>query len=220
MTGMARRRTWYRRFGDMPGVEWATPPGIDRTKLPGHDFKPQDNEWHGDGVWWPMVDDPDGSTGSSPAGQYTRLEERTPRSVDAVLREMAEALELPGFPTDYAHIIEAATDALWKLRLVEPGALGELERLCLLVLDVVRCYPEIIAPDEHDLDDEYYRNGGQHYLGVVPTLQRLYLDQGYLREAELLLREAVQDFGQLRLQAPSALGDVNTRLRLLESEDA
>jgi hypothetical protein len=217
---MTQRRTWYRRFGDMPGVEWATPPGTDRTKLPGHDFEPQDNEWGGDGTWWPMVDDPEGSTGSSPAVEYSRLEEPPPRSVDDVLREMAEALELPGFPSDYTYIVEAATDALWKLRGVEPRALGHVERLCLLVLDVVRRYPEILEPEDYEVEDDYHQRGGRRYLGVVPTLKRLYLDQGYVREAEALLRSAVEEFGQLRLQEASTLEGLTVRLRQLESEDA
>jgi hypothetical protein len=211
-----RGQVWFPRFGDIPGVEWTTPAGLDRTQLPGHDAVPGFNEWDGRKfAWWPVVyrheDDgeevEDGTTSASPASQYPRAEK--PGSMAEELRWLAEALELPGEPSTYHFIIAGAASNLFSIRLREPAALREAERLCWLDLDLVRAFPNVIRPD--DRDDTTYR------LAVTDLLYRLYMNSGDLRGAERVAAMAVDDFGQ---SSERQLAEVRGRLEALEAEDA
>jgi hypothetical protein len=165
-----------------------------------------------------MVGEDDGSSGSPPSIDHLRRNYPDTRNADEILREMAEALELPGYASSYVQVIESGLDPLWKRRLVEPQTLREVEHLGLLVLDVVRRYPEVIARDEDYEDDE--QPPGLRHLSTCDTLYRLYVDQGYLQEAEAVIRRGIDEFGQARFERGSAWQTIHARRELLEAEDA
>lgn len=219
---MSFHRPWYPRFGDIPGVDWPCPAGTDRERLRGHDARPQENDCGSDGVWWPVVyerdtseglsvginarvevggedlyDDEDdrdsGSTGSSPAIQYPGFS--GPRSMGDELQSLHEALELPGTAQDYEQLISASAEYLHKIRLREPAAIAESERLCLLSLDLVRACPEILARETRYADEDDF----PVWLSTAHLLCRLHEDNGDLVEAEQAAVMAAEEFGQRRI---------------------
>lgn len=203
--------SWFPRFGDIPGVTWTTPADIDRRTIRGHDAKPEEPDWDSDSVWWPLLEpgDEDGSTSATPAQQYLDLDRSEATTVEAVLRRMAEALELPGNPSDYHFIIAGAQDRLWTLRRTDPAAVREVERLCWLDVELVRTRPEIIALDHED--EPHLR------MTVLDVLYRLYQREGYLAEAEAIAEMAVNEFHQ---PFERQLEEARERRALLEAEDA
>src|SRR3954463_12174400 len=108
---------WFRRFGDIPGIEWETPGGIVREQIVGHDAQPQRSTYRAEDYWWPIVyaydDDErasmeDGSSGQAPASQYPMPD--GPRTVAEQLRALGEALELPGAAQDYHQLLSDAAE--------------------------------------------------------------------------------------------------------------
>ncbi|MTD43791.1 hypothetical protein GKE82_05585 [Conexibacter sp. W3-3-2] len=229
---------WYPRFGDIPGIDWPCPPGIDRRTLRGHDARPQENDWGSDSTWWPIIYerdrddrasvgltwsvdtsgrrddddfDDDGSTGSSPASQYPGF--TGPRSVDEELQRMYEALELPGTAADYEHRISAAASYLHKIRLREANAIAESERLCLLSFALVRACPEILNRKERYPDEDNM----PVWMATAHLLTRIYEDNGDLAEAERAAVTAAEEFGQ---RVDHALSRIRERLSVLRAEHA
>ena len=211
-----RGQVWFRRFAEVPGVAWTTPPGIDRTEIPGHDAVPEVQKSYdgSDALWWPVVypwddedDIEDGSTSASPASQYPR--EEAAETMAEELRRLGEALELPGEPSTYHFIIAGAAANLFGLRRREPAAIRESERLCWLDLDLVRAHPGIIQSDRPE--EATYR------LAVTGLLYRIYMDSGDLRSGEKVASMAVGEFAQT---FERQLTDVRARLALQEAEDA
>lgn len=203
--------TWFPRFGDIPGVSWATPPGIDCRQIRGHDAVPETQDWDSDSVWWPSLErgEEDASTTATPAQQYLGDDWSETKTVDDVLRRLAETFELPGNPSDYHFTIASAQERLWKLRQAEPFALTHLERLCWLDVELVRLRPEIIVP--------YREEEGALHMEALDALYRLYLREGYLAEAEQIASMAVTEFNQSRFQRQ--LDEVRQRQAVLEAED-
>ncbi len=226
-------KVWFKRFGDIPGVRWECPPTVDRTKLKGHDARPQDKDWDSDWVSWPIlyerdpdqglsvgigvhvdgldhVDDDTGSSGSSPASQYPGF--TGPRTLAEQMQRLSEALELPGFPTDYHHLLAEAAQYLHKIRRREPAAITEGERLCLIALDLLRARPEILDRDR-GYDDE---NPMPVWVEACRLLHRIYMDNGDLVEAEQVAVTAQDEFGQ---RFDHLLTQTRERLAVLRAED-
>jgi hypothetical protein len=198
---------WFPRFGDIPGISWSSP-SIDRSRLPGHDARPEPSSYDGS-TWWPMIGgDEDGETSATPAQQYGDGFGEA-KTVADVLLQLGEALELPGNPSDYHFLIAEAQERLWRFRFREPKALAEIERLCFLDIELVRVRKGIIAP---------YREGEPTlYMAVFESLHRLYSKEGYLAELQEIQRMAVDEFDQRK---GPRLDEVQERLALLEAEDA
>src|SRR5438128_2270202 len=97
---------WFKRLADVPDVGYPGSPGIDRRTLLGHDDQPKLEVWSDlDGrqhEWlnWPLRGVPDGSTSASPASEHAR-ELEDDASAEGILRNLYEALELPGTLSDY-----------------------------------------------------------------------------------------------------------------------
>lgn len=201
---------WFPRFGDIPGIKWNSQE-VDRARLPGHDARPQPSEWGDESNWWPSLEGgEEASTTATPAQQYVGGDWSEAKTVGDVLHRLAEALELPGNPSDYHFLIAGAQERLWKLRLAEPRALGEIERLCLLDIELVRARPEIIAP---------YREGEPTlHMEVLETLYRLHIREGNLTEAEEVVRMAISEFDQARFKRH--LEELQERRAVLAAEDA
>ena len=165
---------------------------------------------YGDSVWWPIIGgDEEGETSATPAQQYRDGDFGEAKSLADVLHQLGEALELPGNPSDYHFLIAAAQERLWKFRFREPGALAEIERLCLLDVELVRVQPGIIAP---------YRDGEPvAHMAVFESLYRLYSKEGFLAELRDTQQLAVEEFHQ---RSGPRLDEVRERLAVLEAEDA
>lgn len=222
-------KTWFVRFGDIPGVDWTCPSTVDRTRLKGHDARPQDKDWDSGWVSWPIlyerdsdrgvgidVDDLDreGSSGSSPASQYPQF--TGPRTVDEQLQHLAEALELPGFPADYFHLLSEAAGYLHKIRRREPRAIEDCERLCLIALDLLRACPVILDRNHSHYEDED-EDPIPVWVEASRLLHRIHMDNGDPAEAEQVAVAAQDEFGQ---RFNHLLAQTRERLAALRAEDA
>jgi hypothetical protein len=168
---------WFQRFGDVPGIDYPVPAGVEPKKLKGYGLKPEihRSEAMPPSLWWDSLDDGDGSTSASPAHQRasTDLGEE---SVEFVLRNLVEALELPGIVTDYHFAIQSACGRLWLHRLENPQHLTELERWCRLDLALLKAKP-------HEFQ---YEHGGElsyYSIGAFSYLRSIYEKEGALLEA-------------------------------------
>src|SRR5262245_36278751 len=134
---------WFPRLADAPGVGYQAHPTVDRNRLPGHDAFPQvsrhifDGEPH-ESLLWTVG----GTTSTaSPAQQWRARERKGEQTVQAILRQLFETLELPGEPEDYHFAIQGCHEALWKHRLDHPEVLIEIERLCWLNIRLIEAHP-------------------------------------------------------------------------------
>lgn len=200
---------WYRRLGDIQGLDYTTPAGINRARLPRHDARPEVRTYTFDGkreqsLWWPA-----GQGGSSASPAHERaFDTQRDAPTRALLRRLYETLELPGIASDYHFALLNAYEALWGRRRDEPDVLQELERLCWLDLRLIEALPDTIIADQ----------GGEPVSFHVPAfghLIALYEREGALREA-LDVAERAERFGQQNVR----IDDLRRRLAALEAEDA
>jgi len=177
---MTEAYTWYPRLADVPGVHYATPPGIDRSRLRGARDQPKiqsyrnplDGTTHIYAMW--------GNTSQSPASGHPDPHKDDGRQLSTEtelteqLRYTHEALELPGTAHDYHFRLLGAYELLWSRRSLASWALNEVEKLCLLDLELIEAHP--LDPGENfDL-----REVGQPAFN---QLIQLYQREGYLVEA-------------------------------------
>lgn len=177
---------WFPRFADVPGVRYSAPAGLDVARLKQRNVRPTVNRWPdmAPSLSWPM---PGGSTSQAPAGGH-HLEEPRKATTARVLRNLAEALELPGEAADYHFAIQEVVSLLWSRRAEEPQAFAEMERLCWLDIQLVQAFPDAVTYE--------HRDGGTQFVSITTfrTLLDLYLTEGALGEAAQVL-ELADRFG-------------------------
>lgn len=171
---------WFHRLGDVPGIGYATPAGLDVTRLPHRDARPT--------VYRPELDGyPDlppslswNQTSRAPAADHL-LEDPRPVTTARVLRNLAEALELPGEPADYHFAIQGVLGLLWFRRATEPEIFAEVERLGWLDLQLIEACPDTISYQ--------HRDGGTQFFSVeaFDRLMMLYLTEGAIADAARVL---------------------------------
>lgn len=211
---------WFRRFGDIPGIDWAIPDGIDRTRLAGHDATPEPSTYRSDDFWWPVVYSDDreeleeGETSASPASQYPMPD--GPRTVAEQLHALGEALELPGTAQDYDQLLADAAQYLYKIRRREPAALQHAERLCLLDIELLSLRGEVLD-QRRDILSDVPEDQMPVWVGSVRLLHRMYTENGALEDAERIAMVAIEQLGQ---RFDRELGETRERLAVLRSEDA
>jgi hypothetical protein len=181
---------WFVQLEDIPGLEYKSPLGSARRRLPGHDSRPTSREFSLGGktrtsVTWQL---PDGSFGSrSPAACWIGSQGPASAGPD-LLQRLHEALALPGGATDYHFAILTACATIWMNRREHPGMLDDLEQLCLLDIRLVETRPDFLRVP----------NGGQ--MARVPTfgyLCRLYEREGlYEKALAIAQRGAALNQGQ------------------------
>lgn len=200
------RYAWFRRFGDIPGVNYQTAAGIDPTKLPGHASAPEHHtsdfsDQHLEYLVWQHGS---GTTSESPAHEWA-FRSSADDSVDAVVSWCAEGLEIPGEPTDYHFLISHAVDQLHKLRRKDHRALAELERLCWLDIALIEAWPRAVL-------NEY--SGDPSFYGVLAFnhLAGLYETEGALHEA----MEVAERAGAF---APAWTGNKTAEQELAQARD-
>ncbi|MDQ6945327.1 MAG: hypothetical protein M3256_03440 [Actinomycetota bacterium] len=200
---------WFRRLADVPDVGYQGSPGIDPGTLKGHAVEPTLGEFPSDVrvddlarkqyLSWP--------SGSSPAHERAIFDQKH-MSTEEVLRNIAEALELPGQPRDYHFAIQLAAEALWNRRRAEPEVLDEVERLCWLDIRLVEALPSTIRV-------EPISDGTFAMVAAFKILVTLYEREGAIREA-LEVAVLAEGFGQHAEKAE----ELRERLAVLEAEDA
>lgn len=201
-----RGSTWYRRLGDIPGVDYRAEHPIDRRRLQGHDAVARIEHYGGEpSLSWQAG--PGGSSSSSPAHERAFGDEMRDRPTGEVLLNLAETLEVPGEASDYHFAIQHAVDILWSRRRTEPDVLDEVERLCWLDLRLIEAQPDAVR-FEHEGKSSFVQVTG------LKTLITLYEREGYLREA-LAVAERAERFDQLHDKA----GELRDRLAVVEAEE-
>lgn len=199
---------WFRRLAEVPGVAYEGSPGVDRTRLPGHDATPKVDRYDYDGerreyMTWATKD---GSTSASPAKNWETKPRRGETEAQTALRQLRETLELPGTLRDYHFAIQHCQDELRGDAREEIWALEEVERLCRLDIRLIEEYPETIT-------NEY--GGDRNYFGVSAfhRLIDLYETEGFLREALEVAR-----VGQKFEQCQGKVEELEARLSRVEAE--
>jgi hypothetical protein len=181
---MARGSIWFRRLGDIPGIEWSSP-GVDRIRLPRHDARPELRGYEFEGrrqesLWW------EGGTSASPAqawAQQAWAQIDDEQSSEQILNRLYEALELPGEPSDYHFAIQGVAAMLWRRRRQDPSLLMRVEELSWLDIRLVEACPAAIT---------FENQGSESYFGVAAfqTLLSLYEREGYIDDAIAVLKRS------------------------------
>lgn len=170
-------RQWFARFGDIPAIEYHAPVIVDRTMLPEHAAHP---DQYG---FWPIAGVPERRSSGSPASQRL-YDGDVQRVVDPYRHQhkAAVALECPGYPRDYALILDRVIWHLWILRAQAGWVLEALETWCRLGVRLAAIYQE---------DPSAFGDAPSDSPGVVGarTLIELYSREGYLREAIQIAEE-------------------------------
>ena len=212
---------WFRRLGDVPGLDYETPAGIERAVLPGHDVEPEvhrielaDGKVYESLSWPPTVEGPSGEEqpldGSAPVQAYLRaFYAAEPQPLDRLIQRVGEALELPGRGSDYHFSLQQAIPELRSRMLEAPDVLSHIERLLWLDINLAVAYPQAVSTDMPEDSFRYYR------MEAFDTLANLYSGEGFLNEALEVMRVA-QHFEQ----GDHRLESLQERLATVRGEDA
>jgi len=200
---------WVSRLGDLSGVDYVSPPGMNRRKLPQHDAKPRVETFscskkNETTLTWKTAE---GETSQSPASAWFIADDPRKVSTADLVQRLFEALELPGVASDYHFALLRAYDILWSRRRREPEVLPELERLCLLDIHLVEQRPDIIHMTVQD-EELTARVPAFHYLVF------LYEQEGATSDALDIARRAAAAG-----QGSSELDRLQLRVAALEEED-
>jgi hypothetical protein len=167
---------WYPRLADVADVGYQASPRVDRSKLPGFNERPATRRYRDQSgrsyvsLMW-------GDTSEAPARRHSFLHSASGRTPDALLTNLAEALELPGTPSDYHFAIQATVDALWRRRRQHPEMLERVEHLAWLDLRLAQACPTEFQVERPEDPPRYYR------ILAFKTLRVMYEREGALREA-------------------------------------
>ena len=165
---------WFPRFGDIPGVTYTTPSTVKLARLKQRTMRPEQTQYRDTPsmLMW-------GSTSASPANQHFR-DEDADASIEGVLTNVAEALELPGIASDYHFGIQGAIEWLYKRRHDTATVYDEVERLCWLDLQLIQSQPQAVSME---------RDGKTQFFRVVAfqTLITVYSNEGALGDAVRVL---------------------------------
>lgn len=182
---------WYARFGDIPGVNYVTPPGIDRTKLKAAGARPSVSRFQdqdGTTVETLSWDTPGGPTSASPAHELTFGVELKKKTTAKLLLYLYELLELPGEPSDYHFAIQNVIEELWRRRRDDPGVLADIESLSWLNIQFIQAHPATVK-------DEYSDEPSFYAVRAFARLLSLYEREGAWRDA-LAVAELGAQYGQ------------------------
>jgi hypothetical protein len=206
---------WFRRMGDIPGLDYEPLVSIERTKLARHDAEPRVDRYEFKGrvresLWWDD-EDGEGGTSASPAHQvaFGGLDKDLPTST--LLKRLSEGLELPGEASDYHFAIQGVAGALWNRRNREPEVLGWYERLNWLDIQLVQAWPDAVRDE---FTDAQPRRSQFYSVTAFGSLTQLYSREGLLQDALKVARLAEQ-FNQ----GENLVADVEERLAALRAED-
>ena len=197
---------WFRRFADIPGVQYQASPTLDLSRLKRRDAVPGVYRFEGlePSLFWEIQD---GSTSQAPAAEHS-LGDFRGATVEGVRKNLAEVLELPGEPSDYHFALQSTAAHLYSRRRDDPTVLDDVERLCLLDLQLIESCPSAITWD-HEGHRSYYQ------VIAFSRLLRMYLTEGRISEAA-----AVADIAE-RFDAGGLpdVAEARQRAAMLATED-
>jgi hypothetical protein len=200
---------WFRRFGDIPGVDYTGDVRIDRSNLAGHDDVPTIVSYEFEGkrrksLSWPI----DGGSGSaSPAHLHRSIDKRETSTSELLLNTM-EGLELPGIASDYHFIVQGCAERLWARRREELQVFEIVERLCWLDIRLIEARSDVFSL-EPGIEPVFFR------VIAFQRLIDLYEREGFLKEAlDVAVRAVAFQQGNIH---PQRLHD---RIAALEAEGA
>ncbi len=177
----------FRRFAEIPGINYQSPAGFDFTQLPERSAVPQIEFYDFDGkrhqpMQWKTAT---GSTGASPAKRWEILARTGESEAARILRQVYETLELPGTLTDYHFALQNASQELQNHIRQEAWVLSAVEQICRWNIRLIETHPETIT---------YESDNGTHYFRVTAfnKLIGMYEKEGYLSEALEIARIAVK----------------------------
>lgn len=211
---------WFKRLGDVPGIEYESPVPIDRGSLPRHDATPRQtrvslfdgrefDELHWDaekkGEYEDFV------TGRSPAQDHAWAADRDEIDSEALRTRLWESLELPGEPSDYHFAMQSAAALLWRRKVAEPDVLRWCEYLFRLDIRLIESCPDAIR-NRYAEDDE--SQAPYYQATAFNSLTSMYEREGYLAEA-LDVATVAARFGQEQ----SRIDEVRERLEAVRAED-
>jgi hypothetical protein len=198
---------WFRRFGEIVGLESYESPIPIPTDLPGRSAVPTIHEFDFGGkkresLWWPE------GVGGGTASPVHQKGSAIPMDAPAedLLRNVYEGLELPGVARDYHFLIQSCANELWKRRRDFPELIAHVESLCWLDVRLIEAKPEAIR-DENSQPPVYYR------VLSFPTLVEVYEREGALHEA-LQVAQLASKYGET-----SDLNELKERIAAVEQED-
>jgi hypothetical protein len=226
--------TWFRRMGDIPGLDYEPPVPVDRGSLPGHDSTatvksstnfsalladlpeearkelgdlPEVPELP-DRLTWTYPGQEYGGS-ASPAKAFERELDREASSTQ-VLEHLWKTLELPGEPVDYHFALQNAVRQLWdwKRRRREPELVEWVEWVSLLNLRLVKAHPEAVWFDHPGTEAQYVQ------VLAFGHLRQIYEAEGFLPDALDIAKQAAE-FDQMQEVAKA----LETRLIALQAED-
>jgi hypothetical protein len=213
--------TWFRRFGDVPGLDYETPQAVAPSTLPGYETTPRqtraslfDGREFDRLVWGGEEEDEYGfaeTSGRSPAQAHSWAEDRDELPSAELLQRLWEALELPGEPSDYHFALQSTSDLLWRRRREEPQNVRRCEYIYLLDLRLIEACPEAIRNEfagEVDADMPFY------HATVFTSLTGIYEREGFLMEA-LRVAETGARFDQVEDRVKA----LKERIDALQAED-
>ncbi len=203
-----RRKVWFKRFADIPGVDYADTSGLDRAKLAGLNAVPEISVYEFDGrqeesLLWPSRD---GVTSGSPA-HHRAFGDQKGATTAMLLANLQEGLELPGEPSDYHFLIQGCIGELWSRRKEEPEVLSKVEELCHLNIQLIEACPYAVS---HEADGTRVFYGMQAFACLID----LYEKNGFLEQAL-----AVADKAALFGQGTEDADDLRERIKAVKSED-
>jgi hypothetical protein len=226
---------WFRRLGDVPGLDYSPPVVVDRAALPRHDATPENRDdlpvsgylsW---GTAWEPIppekreadDDEDAELSrdvGAPVTDYLRayvpdtsgahrLVRAEGPATPHLLQRLWEALELPGRPYDYHAAIERAREMLYPRRFHAPEVMETVESLAWLDIRLVLACPYAVLVETSEGDEHFYG------MSAFDALIRMYRTEGFMREA-LEVAELAE-----RFPSPAKrLADLQARLETMRVE--
>jgi hypothetical protein len=166
---MLNDMTWYRRFGDVPGISYEVPEGLSVERLPSLGDTPEVHRYgDSESLWW-------GDTTQSPAAAHASYDDRNPDAA-WIIRRLQETLELPGTASDYHFALADGAGNLYSRRLVDTAALAAVEWLSWLDVQLIEARSDAFLIESGKRTD-YFR------FQALSLLITIYSTEGYLREA-------------------------------------
>lgn len=200
---------WYPRFAEIPGIKYQSPKELDFSYLPGRGKVPEVSYYNFDGKRHKSMMWNYGATSSSaaPAKEWKTTARPGETEAKTLLRQLYEILELPGTLSDYHFALQHTHDDLRNYIRQESWVLPEIEKLCLLNIQLFDKHPETIT---------YETDEGTRFFGVTAfhKLLDIYEKEGYLREALEVAKIAAR-FNYSK----ETIEELEERIKLLESEE-
>jgi hypothetical protein len=179
---------WYQRLGDISGISYIPPVAVNRSRLPGVNARPTVSRYEFDGVVHISLSWTGGGS-ASPAERHA-ASITIMSDVDTAAATTAEALELPGEPTDYHFVIHQGIAQLWDLARDDPAGYSYVEQFAWADIHLLRAAP-VAATHIRDGTRSWYQ------IEALSRLVRLYEREGAWREALAVVELAKREFEQL-----------------------